>query len=95
VIPKGNVVTGSIVEAAGKKKLFGMGGGKPTYRLMQVDAGDGHKLNVRSTPGKHGDGPAQRPVELAGKKPPKDIAATAGSEYIAYIDGEQTVSVHH
>ena len=93
VIAKGSTVTGLIVEAAGKKKVFGMGGGKATFQLMQVDSVDGHKLNIRSTPGKRADGPAQRPFELPGKKPPKDIAAMQGWEYTAYIDGQQHVSV--
>ena len=93
VIQKGAVVAGAIVEVGGKKKFLGMGGGKATFRLMQVDSADGHKLNIRATPAKGSEGPAQRPIEPMGKKPPKELIAAAGTEYIGYIDGEQTVSI--
>ncbi|HWZ30407.1 MAG TPA: serine/threonine-protein kinase [Bryobacteraceae bacterium] len=93
VIAKGSVVSGAVVDIGGKKKFLGMGGGKVTFRLMQVDAIDGHKLNVRATPGKSPNGPAQRPLEPVNKKPPKELVAAAGTEYIGYMDGEQTVSV--
>ena len=56
VIPKGATVTGAIVEALGKKKFLGIGGGKMTFQLMQIDAVDGHKLNVRATPARRADG---------------------------------------
>jgi serine/threonine-protein kinase len=93
VIAKGASVTGVIVESAGKKKFLGMGGGKMTFRLMQVDAVDGHKLNVRATPGRRSDGPAVRPVDTGSQKRTKEVAAAAGTQYIAYIEGEQTVSI--
>jgi serine/threonine-protein kinase len=90
VVAKGAAVTGAIVDGA-KKKFLGIGG-KMSFALQQVDAVDGRKLSVRATPGKRADGPAHRPVETGGKKI-KDIAAAQGTEYIAYLDGEQTVSV--
>ena len=93
VIAKGAVVTGAVVEVGGKKKFLGIGGGKATFRLTQVDAVDGHKLNIRATAGKGQGGPAQRPLEPVGKKPPKDLIAAAGTDYIGYVDGEQTVSL--
>jgi serine/threonine-protein kinase len=93
VIAKGANVSGSIVEVAGKKKFLGMGGGKVTFRLTQVDAVDGHKLNLRATSVKSANGPAQRPLEPVNKKPPKELTAPAGTQYIGYIDGGQTVSV--
>src|SRR5581483_862308 len=84
VIAKGAVVTGSVVEVSGKKKFLGMGaGGKVTFKVMQVDSVDGHKLAVRATPGKGQTGPAVRPLEPVGKKPPKELIAAAGTEYIA------------
>jgi len=91
VIAKGATVTAAIVEVGTKKKFLGIGGNKTTYRLMQVDSVDGKKINLRATPAK--GNPAQRPLETAGKKPPKDLLAAAGTEFIGYIDGEQTVSV--
>jgi hypothetical protein len=91
VIAKGATVTGEIVEAA-KKKFLGMGG-KMQYRLTQVEAVDGTKLNLRATPGKAQDGAARRQVENPNQKHTKESIAMAGSEYIGYIDGDQTVSV--
>jgi hypothetical protein len=54
---------------------------------------DGGKIKVRASPARDSSGETRRPVELPGKKQPKDIAASKGDEYIAYIDGEQTVSL--
>jgi hypothetical protein len=92
VVAKGATVTGAILEAAGKKNAFGMGG-KMTFRLLQVDAVDGKKLNVRAEPSRRKDGPAKRPIDSGAKGKTKEIAAAAGSQYIAYIEGDQTVSV--
>jgi hypothetical protein len=93
VIAKGATVTGSVVEAAGKKKIFGMGG-KMTFRLLQADAVDGKKLNVRAEPSRGKEGPAKRPIDAGAKGKSKEIAAAAGSEYVAYVEGEQSVTVH-
>jgi serine/threonine protein kinase len=92
-IAKGATVTGSIVEVgAGKKKFLGIGtSGKTTFRLIQVDAVNGTKLNIRATPSK--GNPAQRPIEPPGKKAPKNLSAAAGTEFIGYIDGDQTVTL--
>jgi serine/threonine-protein kinase len=91
VIAKGAAVTGSILEAA-KKKAFGIGG-KMQFRLLQVDAVDGKKINVRAEPSRGKDGPAKRPVDAGAKGKTKEIAAAAGSQYVGYIEGDQTVSV--
>ena len=91
VIAKGAVVTGEIVEAA-KKKFLGIGG-KMQYRLIQVDAVDGHKVNMRATPSPSTEGPARRQVENPNQKHTKEAVAMAGAAYIGYIDGEQTVAV--
>jgi hypothetical protein len=90
VIAKGASVTGSVVEA-GKRKAFG--GNKMTFRLLQVDAVDGKKLNVRAEPSRGKDGPAKRPIDAGAKGKTKEIAAAVGSQYVAYIEGDQTVSV--
>jgi serine/threonine-protein kinase len=94
VIAKGAAVTGEIVEAGKKKGPFGLGGNKMTLKLDTIEAADGHKLNVRAISSRKSDGPSTRPVETGKEKKTKDIAAMAGTEYIAYIEGEQTVSVH-
>jgi hypothetical protein len=90
VIPEGAQATGSIVDAA-KKKFFGFGG-KMTFSLHSVDAVDGSKLPIRVTPGGGNDGPSKRAFSASGPKP-KDIAVAAGSEFMGYIDGTQSVMV--
>ncbi len=92
VIPKGSAVAGQIVGEA-KKKLFG--GNKMMFRLTQVDAIDGHKLNIRATSARGSNGPALHAVDavVGTPKRSKDVAASQGTEYIAYIEGDQSVSV--
>ncbi len=93
VIAKGAAVTGAIASEPGKKKFLGMGG-KATFRLEKVDAVDGQKISIRATAAKRrGDGPATRPLD-SGKGPKsKELAAAKGTQYVGYIDGQQTVSV--
>ena len=91
VIPPGATVTGSITSEAGKKFL-GIGN-KMTFRLLQADAVDGQKISVRSKSGKQANGPTTRPFDTGKSSKTKGLAASQGTEYIAYIDGEQTVSV--
>ena len=79
-------------EAAGKKKIFGMGG-KMTFSLTQADAVDGKKLKVRAEPSRGKEGPPKRPIDGGAKGKTKEIAAAAGSQYVAYIDSDQSVSV--
>jgi len=91
VIPPGATVTGSITSEAGKKFL-GIGN-KMTFRLLQADGVDGQKINVRSKSGKQSNGPTTRPFDTGKNPKTKGLAASQGTEYIAYIDGDQTVSV--
>jgi len=93
VIPKGSTVTGEVI-AGPKKKFLGIGN-KMMFRLIQVDAVDGHKLNVRATAARGSGGPAMHAVDMGAsmQKHSKDLAAAQGTEYIAYIEGDQNVSV--
>jgi serine/threonine protein kinase len=91
-IAKGATVTGEITQA-GRKGTFGIGGSKMTMRLMVADAVDGHKYRVRAQSARAADGKNERPVETTTKPKNKELAASAGTEYIAYIDGDVTVSV--
>ena len=84
-IAKGTTVVGEIVEPV-KKRLIG--GTKMTFRLTQTTGVDGKKINVRATPGRQNVRPVETPVKVKGK----DLAASSGMAYIAYIDGEQTVT---
>jgi hypothetical protein len=94
VIAKGATVTGFVSGETGKKKILGMGGGsKLTFRLAQSDAVDGKKLTVRAMSGRRAEGPTIRTFETLKGSKTKGLAAAQGTEYIAYIDGEQTVSV--
>jgi hypothetical protein len=94
VIAKGAAVTGAVASEPGKKKFLGMGG-KMTFRLEKVDAVDGQKLSIRAIAAKRraADGPATRPLDTGKGSKPKDVAAAKSTEYIGYIDGQQTVSV--
>ncbi len=90
VVAKGAMVTGEIVEKS--KRKFIIKSSKPTYRLLEVTAADGSKLKVRATPG-IGGGKSEPQLAPHGHAPPKDLAAAAGDEFIAYFDGDQTVKV--
>jgi len=93
VIGKGTKVTGSIMGEVGKKFL-GMGSKKMMFRLMQAKAVDGQQVNVRATAGKGTKGgPPERPFDTGKGSKSKELAAPKGTEYIAYTDGEQSVSV--
>ena len=79
VIAKGAVVYGEISET-GKKKRFGFGGGKLSFKLTRAD-GIGGPVTVRAMAGKAADGNTQREV------------IKGSVNYIAYIDGEQHMTV--
>ncbi|HYK18101.1 MAG TPA: protein kinase [Bryobacteraceae bacterium] len=92
VIAKGATVTGKVV-AAGGKKFLGMGGSKTSYELEKVEGVDGKKLNVRALAGRNADGAALHAFETPNGRKAKGYAALQGTEYIAYTEGDQTVSV--
>ena len=89
VIAKGAAVTGEVI-AAGKKSVLRRGG-KTMFRLFAVDAVDGTKLKVKASPGRNSDR-NERNIEPPGHRA-KDSLAPAGSTYLAYFDGDQTVAV--
>ena len=91
-IAKGASVTGEVSQTA-RKGTFGIGGAKATLRLLVVDAVDGKKYRVRAQSGRSADGKNERPVETNIRAKNKDMAADAGTEYIAYLDGDVTISV--
>jgi hypothetical protein len=91
-IAKGAPVVGEIAQAA-RKGTLGFGGAKATLRLLVVDAVDGKKYRVRGQSARAADGKNERSVETNVKPKNKDTAADAGTEYIAYIDGDVTISV--
>ncbi len=88
-IAKGAAVTGEVM-GAGKKNLLRRGG-KPVFRLMTADAVDGTKLKVKAAPGRSSD-KNEHNIEPPGHRG-KESLAPAGSTYLAYFDGDQTVAV--
>ena len=90
VLAAGAVLTGEVTSAEKKRRL---GRSRATYRLLEVAAVDGSKLKVRATPGRPGDGRDERPVEVPGHAPSKEVLVPAGTEFVAYFDGDQTVTV--
>ncbi len=90
-IAKGAAVTGEVAQPERKGRL-GFGGSKMTLRLLNVEAVDGHKYRVRAQSARDSD-KNERPAETNVKPKNKDLIASAGTEYIAYIDGDVTVSV--
>jgi hypothetical protein len=94
VIRKGAAAIGMIVDGA-KKKRIPVLGGKMTFRLDRVDAIDGRKLQIRATPVRNKDGSSKRAVVTGAKdtggRKPKDVIATAGADYSAYVDGTQSI----
>ena len=92
VVRKGANVYGEISETA-RKKLFGFGSGKLSFSLTKADVVGGQSVKVRTLAARRGDGArTQRPVDT-GKSGSKTLAAARGTEYLAYIDGAQTVIV--
>ena len=86
-IAKGAAVIGEVL--APKKGILGRGA-KPMYKLMTADAVDGTKLKVKAVPGR-GDR-NERSLEPLGRRS-KENLAPAGSQFLAYFDGDQTVAV--
>ena len=92
VIARGASVTGEVTQAERKGRL-GLGGSKMTMKLLTAEAVDGHKYRLRVQSARNADGKSERPVETSTRPKNKDLIAAAGTEYIAYIDGDATVSV--
>ena len=94
VLAKGTAVAGEVVEAGDSKKFLGVigGKGKASFKLANVEAVGGAKVAIRATPA-HSD-KADHPIELQGNKS-KDVLAHAGAEYLAYVNGDQTVTIKH
>jgi hypothetical protein len=91
VIAKGTPVVAEVVDPGDPKKvLFVTNKGKATFKLSSVDSTGGSKLNIRATAVHTEKG--DRQIELPGSKS-KELLAPVGTEYMSYIDTEQTVTV--
>ncbi len=91
VVAKGTPVTGSIVDTGGKR-FMGIGS-KMTLRIDQTESTAGQKIALRALGARKPDGVTTRQAEANSKTKTKDMVAPAGSEYYAYTDGEQKVTV--
>ena len=90
VIRKGAPVVGAIVDGA-RRRVFGLGS-RITFRLDSAEAVDGQKVALRATEQPRSDRVSKRPINNGGKKT-REIAAFAGGEYQAFVDGPNTVMV--
>lgn len=95
VIAKGAMVTGEIAGETSKKGFLGLRLGRKvsTFRLVQANAVDGKKVAVRIMPIRSENGETVRPFDPMKGGKDKDVVAKQGSTYIAYVDGDQIVSV--
>jgi hypothetical protein len=91
IIAKGAAVTASI--AGHKKKILGIGSTKMTYQLRTVHTVDGNQLRVRATSSRNTDGTSTYQFDPPKGPTKKGVAALQGTEYIGYIDTDQTVAV--
>jgi len=95
VIAKGATVTGEVMGEVGKKRFLGIGAGsKLSFRLLYTQSVEDEKVRVRAIAALKADSAPVRPFDTGKGSKSKEVAAPRGTEYIAYIDGEQTVSVH-
>ena len=92
VIAKGAIVTGSVAALGGKRNFFGERS-KMRFRLTSAESVDDSKVSVRATPAPKSDGEDSRPFETNKGLKDKSLIAASGAEYVAYVAGDQTVSV--
>jgi hypothetical protein len=93
VIAKGSIVTGSLADLGGKRNFFGQSS-KVRFRLIAAESVDDAKINIRATPAPQTNGTESRPFATNNGIKDKDLIAASGTEYVAYISGDQTVNVH-
>jgi hypothetical protein len=89
-IPAGAHVAGEVVDGA--KKKFLVVATKITFRLKNVEVPGGGRITLRVTPKDSGD--FKRSIAAPSMpKHAKEVAAPAGTEYTAYTEGGQSVTV--
>ena len=89
-VAKGTPLTGEIVDSGGGRKLL-IKKTKATFRVATVQAVDGSKLAIRAAPGKRTD-KVDAPIQPPGYHD-KDNLAPAGSQFLVYFEGDQSVTV--
>jgi hypothetical protein len=98
-ISKGATAFGTVAEAS-KKKSLGRGG-QLTMTMNYVKAVDDQNLRIRATAGREGDDKVGKTVVVAVLAGPfallvkgKDVVATKGTEFTAYIDEDKEIVVN-
>ncbi len=96
VIPEGAIVTGSITALGGKRNFFGERS-KVKFRLVAAAGVNDSQIRVRATPKAANHSESERPFATASESThdlkEKNVIAVSGTEYVAYIAGDQTVNV--
>jgi serine/threonine-protein kinase len=93
VIAKGTPVSAEGVDPGETKKVVVFNSkGHATFKLTSVDSVAGSRLTIRATPA-HSE-KTDHLIELPGNKN-KELLAPSGTEYMSYIDNEQTVTIKH
>jgi flagellar basal body-associated protein FliL len=93
VIAKGTPVSAEVVDPGDTKKVVVFNSkGHATFKLSGVDSVAGSRLTIRATPA-HSD-KTDHLIEIPGNKN-KELLAPTGTEYMSYIDNEQTVTIKH
>ncbi len=90
VVAAGATVTGEIVESAHKRMLHG---NRVMFRLKDVETTGGGKLALRASAGRNGEDGRRTLDPLSAPRRSRDLAGAAGELYMAYVDGDQTVTV--
>ena len=93
VIAKGAIVTGAVTALGGKRNFFGERS-KVRFQLTSAESVDDSKINVRATPAAKNDGENTRSFDTPKGSKDKSVLAVSGTEYVAYVAGEQTVHIH-
>ena len=86
MIAKGTVATGQITQAKGRLM------GKMQLRLLTVSGVDGKLYKIRALSSRS-QKVQERPVDTGVKPKAEKSAADAGTQYIAYADGDMQVTV--
>lgn len=86
VIAKGAVATGQITQSKGRLM------GKMQLRLLTVTAVDGKIYKIRALSARTNKN-QERPVDTGVKPKGDKVAADAGTQYIAYVDGDMNITV--
>lgn len=86
VIAKGAVATGQITQTKGRLM------GKMQLRLLTVTAVDGKVYKIRALSARSNKN-QERPVDTGVKPRGDKVAADAGTQYIAYVDGDMNVTL--